>query len=114
MKAAVLNAFGSPLAIETLHKLIRMGSIRRIGYELEEQLTSFNPMAVKRHLQSYIPYMEVEVDYITSLGFKDALREYAIEYVGHNSDCLPVPKTHSEIIGFSAGLKEKLNRNREL
>jgi len=56
----------SPLAVETLHKLIRKGSVGRIGYELGEQLTSFDPIAVKRHLQSYFPSMEVEVDYVTT------------------------------------------------
>lgn len=100
--------FPAPLAVETLHKLIREGSVRRIGYELGEQLTSFDPMVVKRHLQSYIPSMEVEVEYVTTLGFKDALREYRVEYVSHDSDCLPVPKTHSEIIGFFGRTKGRV------
>lgn len=90
----------SPLAVETLHKLIREGSIRRIGYELEEQLTGFNPMDIKQHLQSLVDGMHVTVDYVTTSGFKAALREYRVEYIGHDSEPLPLPKTHSEIIGF--------------
>jgi hypothetical protein len=88
------------LAIETLHKLIRGGSIKRIGYELGEQLTGFDALAVKRHLQSYIENMRVDVEQITTIGFKEALQEYEVEYVGHGSECLPVPRTHSEIVGF--------------
>lgn len=90
----------SPLAVETLHKLIREGSIRRIGYELEEQLTGFDPIAVKEHLQSLVDGMHVTVDHVTTSGFKAALRDYGVEYVGHDSKALPVPKTHSEMIGF--------------
>lgn len=90
----------SPLAVETLHKLIRDGSIRRIGYELEEQLTGFDPIAVKEHLQSLVDGMHVTVEHVTTSGFKAALRDYRVEYVGHDSESLPVPKTHSEVIGF--------------
>jgi hypothetical protein len=90
------------LAVETLHKLLRGGSISRIEYELGEQLTGFDALAVKRHLQSYIENMRVSVEQITTLGFKEALQEYEVEYVGHDSECLPVPRTHSEIIGFFA------------
>jgi hypothetical protein len=90
----------SLLAVETLHKLIQEGSIRRIGYELEEQLTGFDPMAVKEHLQSLVDGMHVTVDHVTTSGFKSALREYRVEYVGHDSESLPVPETHSEVIGF--------------
>jgi hypothetical protein len=90
----------SPRAIETLHQLIRDGSMRRIGYELEEQLTGFSPIAVKAHLQSLVDGMHVTVEHVTTSGFKAALRDYRVEYVGHHSESLPVPKTHSEIIGF--------------
>ena len=90
----------SMLAVETLHKLIRGGSIRRIGYELGEQLTSFDPMAVKNHLQSLVQGMHVSVEQVTTAGFKDALRDYKVDYVGHKSELLPVPRTHAEIIGY--------------
>ena len=90
----------SPLAVETLHKLIREGSIRRIGYELEEQLTGFDPIAVKEHLESLVDGMHVSVEHVTTSGFKAALRDYRVEYVSHKSKALPVPKTHSEVIGF--------------
>ena len=89
------------LAIETLHKLIRGGSIRRIGYELGEQLTGFDAIAVKKHLESSVDGMRVTVDQVTTSGFKKALQEFDVEYVGHSSDCLPVPRTHSEIVGFA-------------
>jgi hypothetical protein len=88
------------LAVETLHKLIRGSSIRRIGYELGEQLTGFDPLAVKDHLEHYLEEMRVTVDQVTTSGFKKALEDYDVQYVGHNSECLPVPKTHSEIIGI--------------
>lgn len=88
------------LAIETLHKLIRGGSIRRIDYELGEQLTGFDPTAVKNHLQTLVDGMHVTIDHVTTPGFRMALRDYEVEYVGHDSESLPVPKTHSEIIGF--------------
>lgn len=90
----------SVLAVETLHKLLRDGSIARIEYELGEQLTGFDPMAVKRHLQTLVAGMQVSVEHVTTSGFKNALRDYQVEYCGHNSEQLPVPKTHSEIIGF--------------
>lgn len=90
------------LAVETLHKLIRGNSIRRIGYELGEQLTSFDALAVQKHLESLIPGMHVTVDQITTSGFKKALEEYGVEFVGQNSECLPIPRTHSEIIGIFA------------
>lgn len=90
----------SPLAVETLHKLIRDNSIRRIGYELEEQLTGFDPMVVKENLQALVEGMHVTVEHVTTSGFKAALRDYRVEYLGHDSEPLPVPKTHSEVIGF--------------
>lgn len=90
----------SSLAVETLHKLIRGGSIRRVGYELEEQLTGFDAMAVKAHLQSVVDGMHVTVEHVITSGFRAALRDYRVEYLGHDSELLPVPKTHSEITGF--------------
>ncbi len=102
------NWVGLPatLAVETLHKLIRGSSVRRIGYELGEQLTEFDPMAVKRHLESFLVGMRVSVEYVVTSGFKMALDDYEVEYVGHNSECLPIPRTHSEIVGFRSLLPE--------
>lgn len=101
-QALASNWVGLPaiLAIETLHKLLRGTSIQRIGYELGEQLTSFDPLAVKQHLESLLDGMIVTVEQVTTLGFKKALQEYAVEYRGHDSEYLPVPRTHSEIVGI--------------
>jgi hypothetical protein len=93
-------ALPSVLAVETLHKLIRAGSVQRIEYELGEQLTSFDPMAVQAHLESMVDGMRVSVEYITTLGFKRALLDYGVEYRGHDSAKLSLPRTHSEVIGF--------------
>lgn len=90
----------SVLAIETLHKILRNDTVRRIEYELGEQLTEFDPIAIKRNLESCVEGMKVSVEYITTAGFKRALSENNVEFIGHNSEPLPVPKTHVEIIGF--------------
>lgn len=90
----------SLLAVETLHKLIRGNSLKRIGYELGEQLTEFEPIDVKVQLESLIDGMRVSVDRITTRGFKRALEQYAVRYAGDKSEPLPVPRTHAEIIGF--------------
>jgi hypothetical protein len=100
-------ALPGPLAIETLHKLIRGASVQRIGYELGERLTGFDPMAVKNHLESCVDGMNVTVEYLTTPGFRNGLREYGVEYRGHDSESLPVPRTHAEIIGFSHGPRSK-------
>ena len=88
------------LAVETLHKLIRGNSLRRIEFEFGEQLTDFDPMAVQLHLESYITGMRVNIDQITTADFKKALEEYDVQYRGHDSSGLPVPHTHSEMVGF--------------
>lgn len=90
----------SNLAIESLHKLLRSVTLKRIEYELGEQLTGFNPMEVKKNLESCVDGMNVSLDYIITMGFKRALIDNNVEYVGHNSELLPIPKTHVEIIGF--------------
>lgn len=92
----------SMLAVETLHKLIRGNSLRRISYELGEQLTQFDPIAVKKQLEVLVSGMRVSVDSITTGGFKRALEDYAVEYVDDKSEPLPVPRTHSEIVGFAS------------
>lgn len=91
----------SMLAVETLHKLIRGNSLKRIGYELGEQLTEFEPIDVKKQLESLINGMQVSVERITTRGFKRALDQYSVNYMGHKAEPLPVPRTHSEIIGFA-------------
>ena len=90
------------IGVETLHKLIRGGGIRRVRYELGERLTSLDAMEVKQHLQSFMPSMEVEVDFIITEGFKEALRTHSVQYVGAKSDPLPMPRTHAEIVGCMA------------
>lgn len=102
----------SILAIESLHKLLRNNTIKRIEYELGEQLTGFNPIEVKNILESCIEGMSVSVEYIITMGFKRALIENDVEYVGHNSELLPVPQTHVEIIGSKIKrLKPKATEN---
>lgn len=91
----------SNLAIESLHKLLRNSSFKRIEYELGEQLTEFDPIEVKRNLESCVGGMKVSLDYIITMGFKRAL-DNNVEYVGHNSEVLPMPHTHVEIIGFKS------------
>jgi hypothetical protein len=103
-------ALPSVLAVETLHKLIRAGSVQRIEYELGEQLTSFDPMAVQAHLESMVDGMKVSVEYITTLGFKRAMLDYGVEYRGHDSRKLSLPRTHSEVIGFVCKAPLALNR----
>jgi len=89
----------SVLAIESLHKLLRNNTIKRIEYELGEQLTGFKPIDVKSILESCVEGMNVSLEYIITMGFKRALAENEVEYIGHNSELLPYPQTHVEIIG---------------
>lgn len=89
----------SDLAIETLHKLLRNDTVNRIEYELGEQLTEFDPIALKRNLESCIEGMKISFEYITTLGFKRALTDNKVDFVGHNSEELPFPRTHVEIVG---------------
>ncbi|MBV7535103.1 hypothetical protein KW842_04895 [Duganella sp. sic0402] len=88
------------LAIETLHKLIRENSPKRTEYELGEQLTSFDPLAIKKELCSLMDGMRVTVHTITTNGFRQAMHDYQVEYLSSTSEQLPMPMTHAEIIGF--------------
>lgn len=90
----------SILAIESLHKLLRNNTLKRIEYELGEQLTEFNPFDVKKTLENSVEGMKVSIEYLITVGFKRALIENKVEYFGHNSELLPIPQTHVEIIGF--------------
>lgn len=100
----------APLAVETLQKLCRGSSLRRIEYELGEQLTGFDALEAKQHLESLVEGMKVTVDQITTLGFKKALRSFEVEYVGSQSECLPIPRTHAEIRGVLYRDAEPLQR----
>lgn len=97
----------SNLAIETLHKLIRGDSLPRRGYEFGERLTSLDPMKLAELLERTVPGMSVNVDRVTTTGFKEALKLYGVEYRTTEYGPLMIPKTHAEIIGAHCALPER-------
>lgn len=97
----------SNLAIETLHKLIRGDSLPRRGYEFGERLTSLDPIKLAELLERAVPGMRVNVDRVTTTGFKEALKLYGVEYRTTEYAPLMTPKTHAEIIGVHCTLPER-------
>ena len=97
----------SNLAIEALHKLIRNDSLARRGYELGEKLTSFEPIEFAHLLEGAVPGMRVNVERVTTVGFKEALRLYDVQFRTIDYKLLAIPKTHAEIVGVYCAVPDR-------
>jgi hypothetical protein len=88
------------LAVELLHKLLRNDTIRKIRYELEEQLTAFDPDLVRTILLDHVPGIEVRINYETTEGFSQAVKLHDVQFRDSKHRQLPIPHTHVRIVAF--------------
>lgn len=88
------------LAVELVHKLLRNDTIRKINYELEEQLTSFEPSFIEKILKDHVPGIKIRVDPITTEGFRSAIELHDVQFRDNKHNPLPTPLTHVRIIAI--------------
>lgn len=90
------------VAVELLHKLLRNDTIRKIKYELEEQLTAFNPRLVETILKNHVPGMDVRLKYETTAGFREAVESHDVQFRDPDQNELAIPVTHVRITAIRA------------
>jgi len=99
------------VAVELLHKLLRNDTTTKLNYELEEQLTGFDPRIVQTILEDHVPGIKFKLKYINTEGFKEALELHDVEFRNSKHEPLPAPMTHVRIIGVRTALFPRVISN---
>jgi len=88
------------VALELLHKLLRNDTTGKLNYELEEQLTQFDPDLTKTILGDHVPGIKVTVEHIITEGIRKALELHEVQFRTAEHKVLSTPMTHVRIIGI--------------
>jgi hypothetical protein len=94
----------SALAVEVVFKVIYSVDVDRFRYEMEERLTSFNPVSFVKVLGSYIgPAENIESNSLVTETFRNLYRAAGVEARSREDDRLNLPNAFARVVGAQVG-----------
>lgn len=93
----------APLAVEVIFKIIYASDIERFKYEMEEQLTSFQPEQFAKILVNYIkPHENVECSYLITETFRKMYKLHGVHARSPDGQLLGLPICFARLTAFQA------------